>query len=73
MPFEDLLKPKIVCRVCTFLAGLDAKLAAEIRAAIAKPKYSDETIARGLAQVDSEFNQAPGKQAVGSHRKASHA
>lgn len=74
MSFEDLLGPKMKpCNVCNFLAALSAKLRAEVETALAKPEYSAGVLVRGMAQLRTDTNPAPGEQSVRSHREKGHA
>lgn len=74
MPFEDLLKPAAPkCKTCAFIANLEPSLGDEVRAAVAKPKFSDSVLAAGMKKIDTEYNQAPGETAIRAHRQKGHA
>ena len=74
MPFEDLLKPPPPkCKTCSFIANLPEPLQTEVRTAVSKPIYSDEQLAVGMRQIDSEYNPAPGRTNIQTHRQKGHA
>lgn len=74
MPFEDLLKPPPPkCKTCTFLANLPEPLQTEVRVAVGKPIYSDETLERGMREVETEYNPSPKHEAIRNHRQKGHA
>lgn len=74
MPFEDLLQPKQpACRTCAFIEALDEQTQSEVDVAMAKAKYGDATLARGLELVRKDgMPKAPGEKAVDTHRSKEH-
>ena len=80
MPFEDLLMPKApACSTCAFIEALPTLTAEEVDAAMAKAKYGDLTLARGLAALAATVDpdgyplpKAPGNEGVKNHRQKGH-
>jgi hypothetical protein len=74
MPFEDLLKPPVPkCKTCSFIANLDKDLREEVRAAVAKPLFSDNVLAVGMKKIETEYNLAPSDSSIRTHRQRGHA
>ena len=71
MSFEDLLKPRPApCKTCAFIETIEPKpLRQEVDAAMAKPKFTDVSLARALAALGGT---APGPGAIANHRQRDH-
>ena len=73
MPFEDFLKPAPPkCKTCGFIAQLEEPLRTEVAEAVAKPIYTERTLAIGMRQVETELNPAPSDSAIRTHRQKGH-